>query len=62
MSGQVGEPGQYDKLTYVSLIHQIDSAIEKGFNAKEVTHGIFVMSTVTAPCTDASTFSSARCH
>ena len=40
ISGQIGEPGQHDKLTYVSLIHQIDSAIEKGFTEKEVTDGV----------------------
>eukprot|EP00112_Aurelia_sp_Birch-Aquarium-sp1_P003997 Seg1452.4 transcript_id=Seg1452.4/GoldUCD/mRNA.D3Y31 product="Retrovirus-related Pol polyprotein from transposon 17.6" pseudo=true protein_id=Seg1452.4/GoldUCD/D3Y31 len=40
ISGQIGEPGQHDKLTYVSLIHQIDSAIEKGFTEREVTDGV----------------------
>ena len=40
ISGQIGEPGQHDKLTYVSLIHQIDFAIEKGFTEKEVTDGV----------------------
>ena len=40
ISGQIGEPGQADKLTYVSLIHQIESAIEKGFTEKEIADGI----------------------
>ena len=38
--GQIGEPGQHDKLTYVSLIHQIDSAIENGYSEKEVSDAI----------------------
>ena len=38
--GQIREPGQADKLTYVSLIHQIDSAIEKGFTEKEIADAI----------------------
>ena len=40
ISGQIGEPGQADKLTYVSLIHQIESALEKGFTEKEIADGI----------------------
>ena len=40
ISGQIGEPGQAEKLTYVSLIHQIDSAIEKGFTEKEIADAI----------------------
>ncbi len=36
ISGQVGEPGQLDKLTYVSLIHQIDSGVEKGYREREI--------------------------
>ena len=40
ISGQIGEPGQHDKLTYVSLIHQIDSAIENGYSEKEVSDAI----------------------
>ena len=38
--GQIGEPGQHDKLTYVSLIHQIDSAIESGYSEKDVSDAI----------------------
>ena len=40
ISGQIGEPGQHDKLTYVSLIHQIDSGLEKGYSEKEVCDAI----------------------
>ena len=40
ISGQIGEPGQLDKLTYVSLIHQIDSGIEKGYSEREITDAV----------------------
>ena len=36
ISGQIREPGQKDKLTYVSLIHQIDSGLERGYSDKDV--------------------------
>ena len=31
ISGQIGEPGQTDKLTFVSLTYQIDSGIKRGY-------------------------------
>ena len=40
ISGQIGEPGQHDTLTYVSLTHQIDSQLEKGYSEKEVCNAI----------------------
>ena len=40
ISGQIGEPGQHDKLTYVSLIHQIDTGLERGYSEKEVCDAI----------------------
>eukprot|EP00794_Sanderia_malayensis_P014654 gene14654-16172_t len=40
ISGQVGEPGQLDKLTYVSLIHQIDSGVEKGYREREIVDAV----------------------
>ena len=40
ISGQIGEPGQKDKLTYVSLIHQIDSGIERGYSDKDVCDAV----------------------
>ena len=40
ISGQIGEPGQYDKLTYVSLIHQIDSGLAKGYSEKDVADAV----------------------
>ena len=36
ISGQIGEPGQFDKLSYVCQIHQIDSGLEKGYSEKKV--------------------------
>ena len=38
ISGQIGEPGQKDKLTYVSLIHQIDSGLERGYSDKDICY------------------------
>ena len=36
ISGQIGEAGQQDKLTYVALIHQIDLGLTKGFKESEI--------------------------
>ena len=35
ISGQIGEPGQADKLTFVSLTHQIDSGIKRSYKETE---------------------------
>ncbi len=40
IAGQIGEPGQKDKLTYVSLIHQIDSGVDNGFSEKDISDAI----------------------
>lgn len=40
ISGQIEEPGQFDKLTYVSLIHQIDSGLGKGYSEKDVADAV----------------------
>ena len=40
ISGQIGEPGQKDKLTYVSLIHQIDSGLERGYSGKDICDAV----------------------
>ena len=40
ISGQIGETGQHDKLTYVSLIHQIDSGLKRGYSEKDVLDAI----------------------
>ena len=37
INGQIGEPGQKDKLTFVSLVRQIESALLKGYPEAEVT-------------------------
>ena len=36
ISGQIGELGQVDKLTFVSLAHQIDSGIKRGYKETEI--------------------------
>ena len=36
ISGQIGEAGQQDKLTYVALINQIDLGLTKGYKESEV--------------------------
>eukprot|EP00794_Sanderia_malayensis_P002016 gene2016-2293_t len=36
ISSQIGEPAQADKLTYVSLTHQIDSGVAKGYSENEI--------------------------
>ena len=38
--GQVGELGQKDKLSYVSLIRQIEAGIDKGYMEKEVIQAV----------------------
>ena len=40
ISGQIGEPGQKDKLTYVSLIHQTDSGLERGYSDKDICDAV----------------------
>ena len=40
IAGQVGEPNQPDKLTYVALIHQIDNGIKRGYHESEVVDAI----------------------
>ena len=36
LSGQIGEPGQAEKLTFVSLMHQIDSGLKRGYKESEI--------------------------
>jgi hypothetical protein len=36
MSGQIGEPGQMDKLTFVSLTHQIDSRLKHQYKGCKI--------------------------
>ena len=40
ISGQIGEPAQADKLTYVSLTHRIDSGISKGYSESEICDAV----------------------
>ena len=38
--GQIGEPGQRDKLTYVSLMHQIRDAQAAGYKEEEIVSSV----------------------
>ena len=38
--GQIGEPGQKDKLSFVSLVRQIEGALRKGYKSVEVVDAV----------------------
>lgn len=38
--GQIGEPGQKDKLTFVSLVRQIEGALQKGYKPLDVVDAV----------------------
>ena len=40
ISGQIGEPGQTEKLTFVSLTHQIDSGLKRGYQERDIVDAI----------------------
>ncbi len=40
ISGQIGEPGQKDKLTFSSLAHQIEHGLSRGFSELEVVDAV----------------------
>ncbi|KAK0134191.1 hypothetical protein N1851_030232 [Merluccius polli] len=40
ISGQVGEPGQKDKLSFSSLAHQIEQGINKGYTEVEIVDAV----------------------
>ena len=40
IKGQIGEANQKDKLTYVSLMHQIDEAQETGYEESEIVSSV----------------------
>ena len=40
ISGQIEEPGQYDKLTYMSLIQLIESGLAKGHSEKDIADAV----------------------
>lgn len=40
ISGQIGEPGQTDKLTFVSLTHQVESGLKRGYKEQEIVDAV----------------------
>ena len=40
ISGQIGEPGQKDRLTFASLASQIETGREKGYSDRDIVHGV----------------------
>ena len=38
--GQIGEPGQKDKLSFVSLVRQIEGALQKDYKPQEVVDAV----------------------
>ena len=40
ISGQIGEPGQTEKLTFVSLMHQIDSRLKHDYQENEILDAV----------------------
>ena len=44
ISGQIGEPGQTEKLTFVSLTHQIDSGLKRGYQDRDIVDGAIIRS------------------
>ena len=38
--GQIGEPNQKDKLSYTSLVRQIEAGVDQGFTEEEVRDGV----------------------
>ena len=38
--GQIGEVGQREKLSYVSLIRQVEAGSERGYSGKEIVNAI----------------------
>ena len=40
LSGQIGEPGQTEKLTFVSLMHQIHSGLSRGYKESEIVDAV----------------------
>jgi hypothetical protein len=40
IAGQIGEPGQTDKLTFVSLTHQIDSDVKRKYSEHEIVDAV----------------------
>ena len=40
IAGQIGEPGQTDKLTFISLTHQIDSGLKRKYKESEIVDAV----------------------
>ena len=40
ISGQIGEPGQTEKLTFVSLMYQIDSGLKRDYQENEIVDAV----------------------
>ena len=40
ISGSIGHPNETNKLTFISLIHQIDAAVAKGYHDSEICEAI----------------------
>ena len=40
IAGQIGDPGQTDKLTFVSLTHQIDSGLKRKYKESEIVDAV----------------------
>ena len=40
ISGQIGEQGQQDRLTFTSLAHHIEAAREKGYRDNDIIRGV----------------------
>ena len=40
ISDQIGEPGQTEKLTFVSLMHQIDSGLKRDYQENEIVDAV----------------------
>lgn len=40
ISGQIGEPGQKDRLSFSSLIHQVENAAKKGFGDEDIVEAV----------------------
>lgn len=40
MQVQIGDPGQRDQLAFMSLVHQIDSGLKRGYPEKEIVEAV----------------------
>ena len=40
IKGQIGQPNQRDKLSYISLLSQINAGVEKGYSETEICYAV----------------------